>query len=221
MLTKQLVSTEIPALLFSDKIKDAIPIFNRHKISHLPVISKDMDYLGMIEDISIKEDDKQKNISEIPLLKAEETQVHDYQHYYSIFDVIYAHKLSVVAVVDKENKYLGNISQQVLFESIANILSLQSYGGIIVLELNYRDYSLNQIAQIIESNGAKVLNVCTKTIEQDTLEVTIKINTSEITSIIETFLRYDYSVKSFFGEYNKLEELYRSRIEELNKYLNI
>ena len=94
-------------------------------------------------------------------------------------------------------------------------------GGIIILELNTNDYSLVQIAQIVESNDAKILSsYITSNIDSTKIELTIKINTEDLSGILQTFFRYNYNVKASFhlGDYTR--DL-KNRFEEFIHYLNI
>jgi hypothetical protein len=95
-------------------------------------------------------------------------------------------------------------------------------GGIIVLELIERDYSLSQIAQIVESNNVKVLSMyITSPAESTKLEVTLKVNTSDLISVIRTFERYNYEVKSWVTTNDSMDSFYSERFDILMKYMNI
>lgn len=221
MLAKDLASNEISALTINDTIATANALMLQHKISHIPVISDTNEFIGLFEE-NTQINTQTSLLSECSLITAESTRVYENQHFYSIFDIISDKKITIILVTNDKNNYVGCITQQRIIENLSKALSLQAQGGIIVLEVQYRDYSVGQIAQIIESNGAKILNLCTTPMEsQELFEITIKINTVEISSIIETLLRYNYVIKSYFGEYNKLEDLYKSRVDELMKFLSI
>jgi len=95
-------------------------------------------------------------------------------------------------------------------------------GGIIVLELIERDYSLSQIAQIVESNNVKILSMyITSPSESTKLEVTLKVNTGDLVSIIRTFERYNYEVKTWVSTDDSMDRFYSERFDLLMKYLNI
>jgi hypothetical protein len=95
-------------------------------------------------------------------------------------------------------------------------------GGIIVLELIERDYSLSQIAQIIESNNVKVLSMyITSPPDSTKLEVTLKVNTGDLGSVIRTFERYNYEVKTWVTNNDSMDSFYSERFDLLMKYLNI
>jgi len=53
------------------------------------------------------------------------------------------------------------------------------------------------------------------------LEVTLKVNTSDLVSVIRTFERYNYEVKTWVTENDSMDRFYSERIDLLMKYLNI
>ena len=82
---------------------------------------------------------------------------------------------------------------------LANIGSIKEQGAILVLTINAIDYSMAQIAQIVESNSAKILSsFIFSTPDSSKLEVTLKINELDLTRIIKTFERFDYTIKASF-----------------------
>jgi CBS domain-containing protein len=131
-------------------------------------------------------------------------------------------KLTVVPVLDENNHYKGVITTNDLIRHIAGISSMDQPGGIIVLELLERDYSLSQIAQIIEGNNIKVLSMyITSPPESTRLEVTLKVNSNDLSSVIRTFERYSYEVKTWVTTDDSMDRFYSDRFDMLMKYLNI
>jgi hypothetical protein len=100
-------------------------------------------------------------------------------------------------------------------------MSLNDPGGLIVLEIEGKDYSFNELNRIVESNDAQItqLNSFTDP-ETGTMQVTIRINKVEISDIITTLQRYEYSIKYYFGEELYENEL-RSNYDNLMHYLKI
>jgi hypothetical protein len=97
---------------------------------------------------------------------------------------------------------------------------LNETGGIIVVEKGIRDYSFSEICQIVESNDAKILGVFISKIENDVVQVTIKVGHLGMNAMVQTFRRYNYNVISNHDEDKFLEDL-KSRSNYLDKYLNI
>jgi signal-transduction protein with cAMP-binding, CBS, and nucleotidyltransferase domain len=130
-------------------------------------------------------------------------------------------KLSLIPVTDKHNHYLGVITHARIIEQFSHFTSLMNPGGIIVLEINERDYSLSEIAQIVETNDASILSVFINSIPDSTrMEVTLKLNKMDISAVLQTFSRYEYVVKASFSE-GDYDELLRDRFDSLMSYLNI
>jgi acetoin utilization protein AcuB len=221
MLAKELISDVIPSLRTSDSGQKALYWMDIFRISHLPIVNN-VDFLGLISDKDIYD----INMSEEPIgnhnLSLFSPFVFDDQHIYEVMELASELQLSVIPVLDHENHYLGVITLTDLLHYFADVAALKQPGGIIVLDLNSNDYSLTQIAQIIESNDAKVLSVyITSSINSTKLEVTIKINRKDLTSIIQTFVRYNYIIKASFMDENDLNSLYENRYESFMKYLSI
>jgi hypothetical protein len=53
------------------------------------------------------------------------------------------------------------------------------------------------------------------------LEVTLKVNTTDLTSVMRTFERYNYEVKTWVSTNDSMDSLYSERFDLLMKYLNI
>ena len=104
---------------------------------------------------------------------------------------------------------------------MSNMISVQNPGGVIVLELNQNDYSVTQIGSIVEGNDAKILSLhISSTAESTKLEVTIKVNREDLSAIIQTFNRYNYSVKAAFQD-SSFDKGMNDRLDEFMHFLNI
>ena len=57
--------------------------------------------------------------------------------------------------------------------------------------------------------------------ESTRLEITLKVNTVSLGSIIRTFERYGYEVKTWVSEDDSLDRFYSDRFDSFMKYLDI
>jgi acetoin utilization protein AcuB len=221
MVAKDLLSEIIPSLKTSDLGQTALNWMEIFRISHLPIVNN-QDFLGLISDADIfdmNQPNEPIGNHSLTLLKPYVTTE---QHIFEVIGLASRLKLSVVPVLDDKKHYKGVITTSDLIRHIAGISSMDQPGGIIVLELIERDYSLSQIAQIVESNNVKVLSMyITSPPESTKLEVTIKVNTSDLVSVIRTFERYDYEVKTWVTDNDSMDRFYSERFDLLMKYLNI
>lgn len=97
---------------------------------------------------------------------------------------------------------------------------LKEEGGIIVVEKEIDKFSMSQVAQIVESNNAKILGLLLSKISGNKIEITIKISQSGLNDIIQSFRRYEYEIISEHQEDSYLNSL-KERSDYLDKYLNI
>jgi acetoin utilization protein AcuB len=156
MVAKDLISEVIPSLKTSDLGQTALNWMEIFRVSHLPIVNN-QDFLGLISDSDIYD----MNQPEEPIgnhsLKLFKPYVDAEQHIFEVIGLASRLKLSIVPVLDSNNHFLGVITTSDLIRHIAGISAIDQPGGIIVLELVSRDYSLSQIAQIVEGNNVKVL----------------------------------------------------------------
>ena len=140
-------------------------------------------------------------------------------HLFEILSKISESKISVMPILDREEKYLGCTNIFELMTTIANTASIKDKGGILVLEVSQSDYSMSQIGQIVESNNAKILSSTILSNPASTnLDVTLKINQEDLTAIIRTFERYDYVVKAEYQNGMGSDDL-KWRYDALMNYL--
>ena len=219
MKALELISEEIPPLTHTDTGEKALRWMDEFKVSHLPVL-KNGNFVGVISESDILdklnlEDTLDKLFDHLP-----RPYVFENAHIYEVLAKISEHKLSVLPILDAEEKYLGCTSIHHLITLIANTGSIKESGGIIVLEVNAIDYSMAQIAQIVEGNNAKILSsYIMSPSDSNKLEVTLKINKIELGSIIRTFERYDYVIKASFQKSDGDDDV-QFRYDALMNYLN-
>ncbi len=215
----ELISEDIPPLTHTDTGEKALRWMDEFKVSHLPVL-KNGNFVGVISESDILDkmdvqDTLDKLFDHLP-----RPYVNENSHIYEVLTKISEHKLSVLPILDDNEKYLGCTSIHNLITKIANTGSIKESGGIIVLEVNAVDYSMAQIAQIVESNNAKILSsYIMSPSDSNKLEVTLKINQIELDRIIRTFERYDYTIKASFQKSSGDEDV-QFRYDALMNYLN-
>ncbi len=221
MVAKDLISDVIPALKTSDTGQTALNWMEIFRISHLPIVNN-QDFLGLISDTDIYD----MNQPEEPIGNHELTLLKPFvttnQHLFEVIGLASQLKLTLIPVLDENNHYKGVITVNGLLNAVSKLSSMDQPGGIIVLEMIERDYSLTQIAQIVESNNVKILSMyITSPPESTRLEVTLKVNSADLVSVIRTFERYNYDVKTWVTSNDSLDRFYSERFDLLMKYLNI
>ena len=221
MIAKALITDLITPLMTSDKGIDALAAMEELKVSHMPIVNNG-NFLGLISEVDVYNLNDPEEALGNHTLSLPGVFIDQQGSIYDIIKLIGEHNLTLVPVVDSKEKYLGAVTLSSLATYLSKIFSIESPGGIIVLELSQNDYMLSEIAGIVESNDAKVINVFITSYPDSTkLEVAIKVSTMEIDSILQTFDRYDYVVKASYSDRQELFEDMGDRYDELMNYLNI
>lgn len=220
MLAKELISNEIPFLKTTDSGERALEWMEEFKVSHLPVIDGE-NYLGLISETELLSAENLNAPIGDRIYGFNRVFVRENQHIYDTIRLFSDHKLSVVPVLTTEETYGGVISVAALIQSIGEVTSINSEGSIVVLEIPTQDYTLSQVSQIVEGNNAKILSAfITNKPNPEVVELTLKINKSDLSGILQTFHRYEYKVTESFQE-TAYQERLNDRYEELMKYLDI
>lgn len=220
MFIYQLISSEIPSLTMEDTGDKALQIMQDHQVSNITIVEGD-EYKALIKE----EDLLNWETPEKALSYADFTNfkpvVYGNQHPYEAVRRALQQNISIVPVLNEDNKYMGSVSRNALFEFICNNSGLDKSGGIICLETKPVNYSLSEIARICESNDAIITNVQVFTYpNQELMEIVIKTNTKDVQSLVASFERYEYQVKEVFGEMPAMESML-DRYQSLMHYINM
>ena len=192
-------------------------LMDRYRIAHLPVVENNK-LLGLIsEDALMDLESLQGDPAGLPLIRA---HVQQDTHILDILKLAGEHRLSIIPVVDAENNYLGSIRLEDLVEQMTEMQGANQRGGILILEMWEKDYSMQQISRIIEENNAKILSTSVSPGEGGKIEVNLKLNQPDLNAIISGFERFGYTVKANYQESAYTEDL-RKRYDELMRILNI
>ena len=218
MLTRDLISQSIPYLHKQDKVYHALQLMNDYHVAHLPVV-QDESYLGIVSEEQLLHSDDSIAIEELPVTDGS-TSVQANDHFLKAIQVAVANKLSIVPIVE-DKQMLGVVTYDDLLRNTSDFMSLNSPGGLIVLEMESNAYSFAEVNRIVESNDAQITQLNTYLDPQSgIMMVTVRLNKLEISGIIATFQRYEYNVKYYFGEEIYENEL-RNNYDHLMNYLKI
>ena len=220
MYARDLLSDAIPTLKTSDTVQKVLDRMAEFRVSHMPIVNEQQ-ILGLIcEEDLIEISDYAVEIGSIDL-SLRNYYVFEDQHVYDVIRLVNELHLTVIPVLDRDKNYLGLISLITLTEYFASLTSIKEPGSILVLEISNRDNSLAHVAQIVESENAQILSSYIKSYPESTrLDLTLKLNRTEISAIVASFLRYNYIVKAKFNDVES-DEGTQDRYDQLMNYLDI
>ena len=220
MYANEIVSEGLKPLDLSDSGESAIVRMHEYNVNQLPVTDGDK-YIGIInldEIVALRHlNDPIKNL-QLPLKRP---YVHENAHMFEVMKAAVEYSVKVVPVLSNDEKYIGLITAESCMRAFATLQSVMDEGGIVTLSIPVKDFQLSEIARIVESNNATILAYYSH-IDQATgmVDVTLKLNTSEMSAIISAFERYEYEVEGVYNDENYNEDV-KDNYDALMKYLDV
>lgn len=219
MIAKNILSNLLAPLRLTDKGEEVIHIMNVYHVKHLPVVEKD-DLIFLISEDDVLSNDMEAEIGTYHRSHLVLNSLED-DHLFEIMQKMSANKLTVIPVVNKDNKYLGMITLEDLLSFFGDSYSFKEPGSIILLETDKLNYSLGEVAQIAESEGISIISsFVTSNPDTTMLLLTLKVNTFDIGKLINAYQRYDYNILGTFTE-NEYVDILKERYDSLMHYLSI
>ena len=219
MQASKLISSTIESIQPEEDGNRALEMMDQFRINHLAVVRNTF-YLGIVSEKEILNWDSPDEFIDEHLTELSAPSVIGSQHLFDIIQLVEQNSLSIIPVLDEKKYYLGAISNRKLLYTIAKSTAVQSVGGVIVLQMKHNDYSMSEIARILESNNTKILSSYITSIpDAQEMELTLKLNKVDITAIIKDLERFDYKITASYKKDNQ-EEDFLDRYESLMRFLN-
>lgn len=221
MIATDLINQLIPPLHPGDRALRAIDWMDEFRVNQLPVV-EDGKFIGLIdEDVVFSSVDPDAPIKNLEL-KNRTAFIDGERHLFEVIRLAIDNDLDVVPVVDDKLNYLGVVTVNDTAKAFSQLASAEYPGGILVLSLNEKDYSLTEISRLAESEGIKILSAFVSTDPKDVtrLKVTLKFNKQDISRLIATYERFEYKVISQFQE-TASHGYEKERLNILFKYLEL
>ena len=220
MRALDLISHSIPFLRLNDTAGRALQLMADFHVTHLPVVVEEK-YQGLVEEnelMDIADENQELGSLDLPWNKAAVLQE---DHFLSALRLWKKQHLSVIPVIKSDMELMGVITSEELLLALDEYTGAEEPGGVIILHMEPRNFSLSEIGRLVESNDATVVHVVTsKDYSNGQLVVSVKVNRNDIQDILATFQRYEYNVDAYFGD-NLSEDDLRSNYDHLMNYLNI
>lgn len=197
MTATELISNLITPLHTTDTVQTAQERMTEFKVTQLPVL-REGQFCGLIREEQLLHHTKDL----LTTLEKELLQVFvsEGAHIYELIMLMNKLQVDMLPVLDGNQQYLGVVSFHELLPAVSAMFALRDPGGVIVLEISNRNNSLAHMAQIVEADNAQILSSYVQDFPDSTrLEVTLKINKTELSGIIASFERYNYLVKAVYN----------------------
>ncbi|MBP0902594.1 CBS domain-containing protein [Mariniflexile gromovii] len=219
MRLSEFIINDIKPLNSKSKISDLQHLFNQLTYSHVPIQDDNKIYLGCFSETDAHCFESDKTVDDYKY-SIESFFVRDSTLWLDVLEAFAVNSANIMPVLNDQNVYLGYYELKEVISLFSESPFFSEPGGILVIEKGINDYSFSEISQIVESNNGKLLGAFVSKMKPDLVQVTLKIGSTGLNGIIQTFRRYSYQIVSGHEEDSYLESL-KERSDYLNKYLNI
>lgn len=210
MLASQLIVTNYPTVTLTDKVSLALQLMEDYDIVHLAVV-KDNKYMGLVAKSDLLDTDEDSSIAQLEHQWLGPSVLLT-DHFLTALKLSATFDVSLVPVINETKDLQGVIPQTELIHAASKFTGAEDPGGLIVLEMEKRNFSFSEISRLVETNDAYITQMNTGVdAASGLLLISIRINKFEVSDIVATFQRYDYVIRYYFGEEsyeNELKENY-------------
>ncbi|UAM98422.1 CBS domain-containing protein [Polaribacter litorisediminis] len=210
---------EIKALTLKNTVKSAQKLFKNYPITHFPLIENGK-LLGSFaeNDLQTIEHKENKLVNYVHLLNSffadEKATVLE------LLKIFADNDTTIIPVINDDKNYIGYYDLRDVLDAFSTSPFMIEESETLIIEKLEDDYSMSEVAQIVESNGGQLLGLYISEKRSDFVQITLKIVTKEINEMMHTFRRYNYKVISMHENDIYLEDL-KNRSEYLQKYLEM
>lgn len=214
----EFVTNDFKPLDVNQTIEKASLLFEQFQMEHIPVL-EDGVYIGMLSTEDIDTFDMDSKVSDYKY-NLDRFFVRNTTNWLDVLEIFAQNQTDIIPILNEKNQYLGYYRLVDIMRFFNETPFIKEKGGVIIVEKNIQDYSMSQIAQIVESNHGKLLGFFISYTDLNIVQITLKMTLGSANEIIQTFRRYGYEIISNHEDDSYMTNL-KERSEYLNRYLNI
>lgn len=221
MFIQDYISKDFAAFDVKERIHIALEIVQDYGYSHI-FVTRANAFVGALTKECLEDNLAENTHANLESLAVyfERFAVLEDGHLLDSIKLFHTFNSNVVPVINKDEIYLGYISCEDVFNEFSKYPLFSENGAVLIVQKNARDYSFSEISSIIEQNKAKIYGIFINSVEDEEVQITLKISSDNLSSIDETFERYGYTVLIKHYDDEK-EELLKARFGFFQKFLEV
>lgn len=217
MLITDLITKEFVPVTTQSTVQDALQLVDGYRLSHIPLF-EGLTFLGNIPEAHLNERPLDEKLS----------QSKSFVDYYfltensNIFDAVnefYTYDCNMIPVLHEE-KYVGYIMIDDVMAVLSKLPLLSEPAAMLTVKIPTKQYSMSEVTKIVESNNGRIFGSFISGFDDNMTEITIKFNAESLSSVVETFDRFGYTIKHQFFNDDR-QDLVNERYDQLMKYLDV
>lgn len=212
------ILTDIPIFKIGDSLKKVIDFFEHNTFSHVAILEKE-GFLGALSENDLDSFESDKKVEDYRY-NLDTFFVREDSNWLDVLETFARNEANLLPVLNKVNMIIGYYDLTNIVSAFIDTPFFTEPGAIIVVAKGAKDYSFSEIAQIVESNNTKIIGAFITDLQNDVVQLTIKINASNLNEVIQTFRRYNYNILLGNKDDRFIENL-KQRSDYLDKYLSV
>ncbi len=215
----QLLSSHTNTVDLHDTVSHVLEISKNLPFEYYPVLNG-LEYLGMISLDDLEDADAASEVISLQQLFIKPF-VRPSDHFLQAVRIRSKFYIDQVPVVNEKNEWEGCIESNKLLDQLSNLCGATDTGSLVVLEVPRHDYAPGEINRLVESNDAMVMQMNTvQDHQRGVMQVVLRISKEEVSDIVATFQRHEYSVLYYYGD-ESYDNSLQQNLDHLLNYLNI
>ncbi|MFS4467001.1 CBS domain-containing protein [Maribacter sp. 2210JD10-5] len=210
--------TNIPVFEIDESFEKVLEFFKENTFSHVAIVEKGR-FVGTFSenDAEIVEANTKIDAHRYDL---EAFFVRKETNWLDVLEGFARNEANLLPIINTDEQVIGYYDLTDIVSVFIDTPFFTDPGNILVVATGIKDYSFSEIAQIVESNNAKFIGGFITDVQNDVVQVTVKISTENFNEVVQTFRRYNYHILFGNSDDQFLEDL-KERSDYLDKYLNV
>lgn len=217
MFISEYISKDYPIFSVEDTIPDAENLVRDFGFTHI-FVQKQGVFLGALSQ-NFLEENPQEILGNLEI-HLEKFAIKEDAHLIDAVQLFYTYNSNIVPVIGEFQEYLGYIAYDDIFNELSKYPLFSENGALMVIQTTHLHYSLAEVTQIVEASNEKLYGCFLSSVQEDSVQITLKTSSRNLSSLEETFQRYGYLIVHRHYN-NEKEELIKDRFKFLEKYLEI
>jgi len=212
------IITSLPVFTVDDSFEKLLEFFKESTYSHVAITEQGR-FLGVFSENDVEEINPKAKIDDYRYNLENFFAKRD-TNWLDVLEAFARNEANLLPVTGDEEEVIGYYDLTDIVAVFIDTPFFTDPGNILVVATGINDYSFSEIAQIVESNNAKLIGAFITEVQNDVVQITIKLSTVNFNEVVQTFRRYNYHILFGSSDDQFLEGL-KERSNYLEKYLNV
>lgn len=219
MIVENFINTSLPILQETDKARSALNLMKTHRLEHICATING--HIGILSHEHISLASKELLLKDMSSYHRRLSISSD-SHIWEALRTFNQYDTCILPVINDEKTFVGSISIWDISQHIYDIFPIDNGGAILQMEMPYQNYSLSELARIIEGTNSKITTLNVFPVKNSSfIKLVFCIDKNDATECIQALERHGYAVDSWFMNKGKIDSLMEERYSAFMKYINI